>query len=64
MRQRNADHFSEKNYIANQRLMEEQALAAKNAQMRNEQKDAIKHQQMTKHNKNVTDAQGIKGERQ
>jgi len=32
--------------------------------MRNEQKDAIKHQQMSKHNKNVVDAQNIKGERQ
>jgi len=36
VRQRNADHNSEKNMICNQKQAEEAALAAKNAMMRNE----------------------------
>jgi len=63
VRQRNADHTSEKMSIAKYRQMEEEALAQKNQMMRNEQKDAIRQQQMSKHTKNVVDAQNIKGER-
>lgn len=63
VRQRNADHTSEKMSLAQYRAAEEAALTNKNLMVRTEQKEAIKSQQMTKHTKNVYDAQNIKGER-
>jgi hypothetical protein len=63
VRQRNVDHGNEKNSLQQQRYHEEQLLAQKNQNVRLQQKESIKYQQMEKHNKNINDAHYIKGER-
>lgn len=64
VRQRNAEHMSEKQYLAHKRKMEEQEAARRIAESRKHQQEAIRHQQMTQAEKNYREAERLKAERQ
>lgn len=64
VRQRNAEHMTEKQYLAHKKKMEEQEAARKIAAHRKNQQDAIRNNQMNQAEKNYREAERLKAETQ